>query len=233
MNEPGQIYTLMGKILKELPAIGKTQENTQQGFMYRGHDDVLNALNPLLAKHGVFIGVSVLERLTDKRQTRSGGIMFEVNLHVLYTFYAPDGSQVTAEAWGEGTDSGDKATNKAMTGAFKNVLAQVFAISTAETRAMDIDSGNAEEAVAQQVHDGGDNRRAPTDEEVQAMNEIINELLAAEFITTEQIKNASRLDVPLGQLADHMDAEQVVDLTRRLREFKDKKGAEGAEVAAA
>ena len=126
------IHERMAAILAELPPIGKNQKNTQQNFMFRGHDDVLNALNPLLAKHGVIVLPDVLERITDQRTTAKGSVMFEVNLHVRYTFYGAGGDSITASTWGEGTDMGDKATNKAMTMAFKNVLNQAFAISNAE-----------------------------------------------------------------------------------------------------
>lgn len=133
------IHERMGLILAELPAIGKGQRNTQQGFMYRGHDDVMNELNPLLSKYQIFFTPRVLERITDQRQTKSGSVMYEVNLLVEYTFWGPAGDSVKASAWGEGTDSGDKSTNKAMTMALKNVLAQTFAVSTAETSSYDSD----------------------------------------------------------------------------------------------
>lgn len=119
-------------ILSELPSIGKDARNTQQNFDYRSHDSVLNALNPLLSRYGVFVTPRVIERVPEIRSTKSNSTMYEVNLHVEFTFWATDGTCVHASAWGEGTDLGDKATNKAMTGAFKNVLAQVFAIATGE-----------------------------------------------------------------------------------------------------
>jgi len=139
------IHVLMGRVLAELPAIGKNQKNVQQGFMYRGYDDVLNALNPLLGKHGVFVLPNVIERTEGERATARGGIMYVVNLHVKYRFYGPAGDYVEASAWGEGTDSGDKATNKAMTGALKYILFQAFAISTSENS--DGDASTPEETV--------------------------------------------------------------------------------------
>ena len=143
------VYERMSRILAELPPIGKDQKNAQQGFMFRGHDDVLNALNPLLAKHGVFILPSVLERISEQRTTAKGGVMFEVNLRVEFTFYGAAGDWVAASTWGEGTDMGDKSTNKAMTMAFKNVMNQAFAISSKEPADADAEtpehsSGRAE-----------------------------------------------------------------------------------------
>lgn len=141
------IHMRMAKIVAEMPAIGKGQRNTQQNFMYRGHDDVMNALNPLLSTHEVFFTPNVRERITAQRTTRQGGIMYEVNLLVEYTFWGPEGDSITASAWGEGTDSGDKATNKAMTMALKNVLAQTFAVSTEESSRLDTDAHTDEETV--------------------------------------------------------------------------------------
>jgi hypothetical protein len=140
------IHQRMVAILAELPAIGKDSVNTQQKFKFRSHDDVLNALNPLLAKHGVYVVPEVVDREATRRETRGGTIMYEVNLLVRYYFIGEGGDQVVASAWGEGTDMGDKSTNKAMTMAFKNVLAQSFAVSTAET--VDADAETPEETVA-------------------------------------------------------------------------------------
>ena len=56
------IYQRMLAIIGELPAIGKTEFNEQQKFHFRGHDAVMNALNPLLAKYGVFMVPEVLDR---------------------------------------------------------------------------------------------------------------------------------------------------------------------------
>lgn len=139
----GTIHERMVAVMTELPAIGKGRFNEQQRFAYRGHDDVMNALNPLLCKHGVFLVPRVLDRVTAERMTGNNKTMYEVNLHVEFTFWAADGTSLRASTWGEGTDMGDKSTNKAMTMAFKNVLAVAFAISTEELSAGD--EGSVEE----------------------------------------------------------------------------------------
>src|SRR5258708_2305790 len=131
---PRSVHRRIIDVLADLPAIGKNQRNQQQGFNFRGIDDVLDELNPLLAKHGVFFVPEVLERLESTRETRSGGTLWVTNLHVRYTFYGEAGESVVAGGRGEGTDSGDKATQKAMTGAMKYVLFQVFAIATHDAR---------------------------------------------------------------------------------------------------
>lgn len=146
-SEPESVYVLMGRVLRDLPAIGKNQVNTEQRFNFRGYDDVLNGLNPILSRHGIFLVPDVIERVVDRRSTRGGSTMYEVNLHVRYRFYGPGGDYVEASGWGEGTDMGDKATNKAMTNALKYVLFQTFAISTEETYQIDSDRHTPEESV--------------------------------------------------------------------------------------
>lgn len=144
LGPDAKIHERMVRILAELPAIGKDQKNEQQDFMYRGYDDVLNALNPLMGQHGVYLVPDVIERVPGERTVRSGATMYEVNLHVRFRFYGLAGDYIDASGWGEGTDMADKATNKAMTGALKYVLFQIFAISTAE--ASDSDSTTPEQS---------------------------------------------------------------------------------------
>ena len=62
------IYQSITKIMEEVPSIGKTQKNKTQGFMYRGIDDVMNALQPLLAKNKVFIVPEILEQTREEEQ---------------------------------------------------------------------------------------------------------------------------------------------------------------------
>lgn len=153
------IYQRIVAIIAELPAIGKDQRNAQQNFMFRGHDDVMNALNPLLAKHGVFVAPHVLARKTGARSTSGGKTMYEVNLHVQFTFYGAGGDSFTASGWGEGTDMGDKSTSKAMTMAFKYVIAETFALATAEVS--DADATSPEETTRETGRGGQTRSDAP------------------------------------------------------------------------
>ena len=47
------IYAKMLAIKKDLGHVGKDQKNTGQGWKFRGIDQFLNSLKPLLDKHGV------------------------------------------------------------------------------------------------------------------------------------------------------------------------------------
>lgn len=135
------IYESITKIMEEVPAIGKNQINAQQKFKFRGIDDVMNALQPLLAKNKVFIVPEILEQTREERTT----------CKIKYKFYAEDGSSIEAVTIGEGMDSGDKATNKAMAIAMKYALFQVFCIPTEEMK--DPDGETPDESRKKEEHE--------------------------------------------------------------------------------
>jgi ERF superfamily len=127
---PG-VYKAMVAVMADLAAVGvgKTQFNKSQGFKYRGVDDVMNALAPSLAKHGLLIIPSVIERQVSERESKAGGVLFHVLLTVDFQFVASsDGTSYRARMIGEAMDSGDKATNKALAIAYKYVCFQAFCI---------------------------------------------------------------------------------------------------------
>lgn len=128
------IFESITSIMEEVPAIGKEKLNKQQGFKFRGIDDVMNALQPLLSKHKVFIVPEILEQTREERTTQKGGNLIYSICKIKYKFYAEDGSYIEAITIGEGMDSGDKATNKAMAIAMKYALFQVFCIPTEEMK---------------------------------------------------------------------------------------------------
>lgn len=125
------IYKALAAITAEIGAIQK-DKRCQQGasFQYRGIDDVYNALNPLLGKHGVFVLPEALERTAESRTTRNGAAMEVVTVRMKYRFCHEDGSSVECATIGEAMDSGDKATNKAMAVAHKYAILQTFCIPT-------------------------------------------------------------------------------------------------------
>ena len=126
------IYEAICGVMADIGAVGKNKKNQQQGFMFRGIDDVMNALAPALVKNKVFIVPEVTHEERTERVTPKGGVLFYTRLHVNYHFYTTDGSSVTASVIGEAMDSGDKATNKAMSIAYKYAAFQVFNIPTEE-----------------------------------------------------------------------------------------------------
>lgn len=132
MNEKAMIYGLIGQAMQEIGAIGKDSRNEQQKFMYRGIDAVMNALNPVMSKLGLFMVPEVLEQVREERVNKNGTNLLYSVLRIKYTLFAPDGSNVSAVVIGEGMDTGDKASNKALSVGFKYAAFQLFCIPTEE-----------------------------------------------------------------------------------------------------
>ena len=82
------IYESITSIMQESIAIGKEKQNKQQGFKYRGIDDVMNTFYPLLSKHKVFVVPRVLEQIREERLSKQGGNLIYSILKIEYTFYA-------------------------------------------------------------------------------------------------------------------------------------------------
>ena len=129
-----EIYQAIIGVMSDIGVIGKEKKNAQQGFKYRGVDDVMNALQPVMVQHGLFVVPEIIDQKREERQTSRGGNLIYSVCTVRYTFYAKDGSSVQCVVIGEGMDSGDKATNKAMSIAFKYACFQVFCIPTEEMK---------------------------------------------------------------------------------------------------
>ena len=127
------VYQKIAAITAELSKIGisKDSKNQSQGYAFRGIDAVYGALSPLLAKHGLCILPRVKDRQVIERQNKSGTALFYVTLTVEFDFVAAeDGSKHTVITVGEAMDSGDKASNKAMSAAYKYAAFQAFCIPT-------------------------------------------------------------------------------------------------------
>ena len=128
-----KVYAAINAVQRELASVGiaKAQQNHHDRYQFRGIDDVYNALAPALARHGLVILPRVTEREVTERSSRSGGAMFYVVLRIEFDFVAAeDGSTHTVVAFGEAMDRSDKATNKAMSAAYKYAAFQTFCIPT-------------------------------------------------------------------------------------------------------
>jgi hypothetical protein len=112
--------------------IAKDRVN-QQGasYKFRGIDDVYNAISPLLGEHGLCILPRMIRRDCQERQTAKGSAIFYVTVEAEFDFVAAeDGSCHVVRTFGEAMDMSDKATNKAMSAAYKYAAMQAFAIPT-------------------------------------------------------------------------------------------------------
>jgi len=134
------IYKAIIGVMAEINAIGKDRKNQQQGFAYRGIDDVMNELHAALTKNKVFVVPEVLNEERTTGKTRNGGDLYYTRLKIRFTFYTDDGSSVSAVVIGEAMDSGDKASNKALSIGLKYAMLQVFCIPTEDEKDPDAQS---------------------------------------------------------------------------------------------
>jgi hypothetical protein len=128
-----KVYSAISKVMAEIgrTGISKDRKNQKQGYQFRGIDDVYNAMSSLLSHAGLCVLPRVTRREVVERQSQAGGALFYVALDVEFDLCcAEDGSTHTIAVSGEAMDSGDKATNKAMSAAFKYACMQVFCIPT-------------------------------------------------------------------------------------------------------
>jgi hypothetical protein len=129
---PG-VYRCIANISRAIAkdGISKDRSNTQQNYKFRGIDDVLNALAPLLSEHGLVILPRCMKRDVVERQARGGGALFYVTIEAEFDFVCvADASTHIVRMYGEAMDSADKATNKAMSAAYKYAAFQTFCIPT-------------------------------------------------------------------------------------------------------
>lgn len=129
-----EVYKAIAAVQGDLAKVGiaKKRRNEQgSGYNFRGIDDVYAALSPLLAEHELVVIPRMMSREVSERATRNGGVLFDVTVRAEFDFVsAADGSKHTAATFGEAMDSGDKATNKAMSAAYKYAAFMTFAIPT-------------------------------------------------------------------------------------------------------
>lgn len=144
-----KIHEALAAVMADVQAVKKADRNTHQDFNFRGIDAVVNAVGPVLRKHGVVVMPSHV--VESHEQVEVGGkrtLMESVHVTVTYTFYGPEGDSLSCEVAGAAMDSGDKATPKAMSVAFRTALLQALALPTDEP---DPDSETYERAAPVEV----------------------------------------------------------------------------------
>lgn len=120
------------EIMNAIDAIKKGKTSDHGKFKFRGIDDVMNVLGPLLRAHCVFISPELVSCTRERYTSNGGGGLMNTMVEVKYVFTsAADGSTHTVGPIpGEGMDTGDKSSTKAMSVAMRTMLLQVFAIPT-------------------------------------------------------------------------------------------------------
>ena len=198
MSDAPLIYGKMIEVMAKVPAIGKDKRNTQQGFNFRGIDQVMNALQNILPEVGIFYLPEVLESSREIRDTKNGGKNTYTVLKVKYTFYAADGSNVCAVVQSEGMDSADKSSNKAMSGACKYALFQAFNIATEEMKDPDADQEEAQDPTAKVSPAPKPAQEFDEDAFLDRFNGVTQDHIRMTADLAEKVTDSN--DVPYGQI---------------------------------
>lgn len=132
-TSPPQVYAAISAVMETMAkeGISKDRKNAQQGYNFRGIDDVYNALGKVLAANKLVIIPRVISKEREERQTAKGGLLLYTILTVEFDIVsAVDGSKVLACTIGEAMDMADKSCNKAQSAALKYAAMQIFMIPT-------------------------------------------------------------------------------------------------------
>lgn len=182
------IYTAINAAMKDIGYIGKDRKNQQQGFMFRGIEQVMNTLKPVLEDHGIFIVPEVLDTQREERTTQKGGTLLYTMHKIKFHFTATDGSEVCAITVGEAMDSADKSSNKAMSVAFKYACFQMFCIPTEEMAKDDPDAYSPEESTKAQPQQR--QQAAPQPVPAQRRQRVLEYLQKLDDITLSSFKQS-------------------------------------------
>ena len=214
------VYQAIAEVMSRLSkdGIGKDRRNESQGYAFRGIDDVYNALAPILSDVGLCILPAVKSREVVERATANGRTVFYVNVDVDFAFVSSkDGSSHIVSMPGEAMDSGDKATNKAMSAAFKYACLQAFCIPTlgdndADATTHVVDATPAVKVVAPKAAV----KKTQSQDKLVGESEVqtITNLATHAGITLEQI--CSKHNVPFIELLPLSKAGEVI---KRLQEL--------------
>ena len=135
MTQTPTVHAALVAVMRDVQGLGKHQRNSAPGgnYNFRGIDAVMNAVGPALREHSLAVIASCrsaeyAEILVgkDRRPMAHSRVVME------YTLIGPDGSTLSGSAPGEAFDSGDKATAKACSVAYRTWLLQTLCLPTDE-----------------------------------------------------------------------------------------------------
>jgi hypothetical protein len=129
------IHTAVLAVMADIAKTGILKESVAQlggaKVRYRGIEAAMNGLSGLLVKHGIAVTAEYGDLSLESRAKEDPGKFIRfATLQGTFTFTASDGTFTTFKAFGEASDSGDKAVVKAMSVAFRTALFQLFVVPT-------------------------------------------------------------------------------------------------------
>jgi hypothetical protein len=204
LNVP--VHVAWSRVMGDVQFIAKSRmTETGARYSYRGIDDVMNTVGPVLRRHGVMVMPCGTRPEYITINTKSGSAMNYCRTIARFAVIGPRGDvlPVEGEAIGEGFDSGDKSGSKAGSVALRTFYVQALAIPTNQP-AMDPEYGVQHEIAGP---------RRPTADEYAAMIHAPETSIAK----LQQIKAELDGDPTLGHASvEGLDGQQI-ELGRLVR----------------
>ena len=148
----GKLATKLVAIMAAVDHVEKRGRNQKQGYDFVRAADLYHTVRKAFIEQQVFMSADVVSEERWTQPTQSGGTMNYCSLRVGFTFYDGETGACIGpvHGYGWGSDVGDKAIYKAMTGALKYAARTNFLVP---------DDSDPEEDAAPAPRN---NRRAPT-----------------------------------------------------------------------
>lgn len=126
------IHAAINAVMKEVGYVQKVKSD-QLRYSYAGEAALIQACRPSMVEHGIYMSVSKIHNITrEQYSTKNGTAMTNTVIHGTVRFTHVSGEFIEVDSVGEGSDSGDKSANKAMTGMYKYALRQTLNIETGD-----------------------------------------------------------------------------------------------------
>jgi len=119
------VYEAINEVSRKVGSLAKEGFNDHQKYNFRGIDQLVTAVQPVLNEVGLVIIPRIITHESVDRQTEKN-IQRWCTVEVEYTLIGPAGDSTRAVMVGEAADVADKAMNKAMSNAAKYFYFQTF-----------------------------------------------------------------------------------------------------------
>lgn len=130
------VHRSIVEAMSRLRKIAKKRETTGgERFSYRGIEDAMAALQPVLIDLGLHINMHVVSVSYDQKESQKGNAMTVCFMQMRFELHSiKDGSSIFSTVASEGVDVSDKASNKALSNCLKYWIFQLFMIPTSELK---------------------------------------------------------------------------------------------------
>lgn len=128
--KPKNLIAKLAEIVHEVDSVEKRGENKFQNYKYVKAADVAWLVRKALSDRNIFLVSDVVE-IRNYEIPAKEGVMQAVDVKMQFSFFdadSPETHPLVLHSYGTGTDKGDKAVYKAMTGALKYGLRHAFLI---------------------------------------------------------------------------------------------------------